>query len=401
MFLKYYYKVINMSSWSKTIEDIYKLICTERRRLPSVEILLESDLAKNPKMNINRRIPVVEIFYELNNRPNIGEIIEICRSRYLNQGISTRYEARTTVESFCECQTTLPNIVEYKWYVGKRISEYVSRNPEWVSFKFSVSKHEIQSTPSIRVTSPLSPYLADFIRETIEESEEKSPKEPQVNYTIESTINNREVGNLAHFVQIIRFENPEYFGDKHFENLLNSLVEEGRKANPQNPPLLGWQWVTMQYEGMQIPLGFEIYTNGQEGRKFLERILKRRLYAVYVDSHRLSNLQQELDELKRRLYGFIRIIGKDPKEETVKVGGEVELENLPNKEKYEYTSISIYRDPKDSISISEFFGKYNVTLRIGEEQGLMKIQEQLLESHHIQPPSEETIKSYLFGVNSK
>jgi hypothetical protein len=390
-----------MSTWSNTIQNIAQLTkkYAESKKLYRVEIPLESDLVKDLKMEISPR-SVVEISYELNERPNIEGIIDSTRRIYPNQGILASYTARTTVESFCEYQTTLPNSVEYKWRVEEKISESLSRILEWASFEFDVSKHEKRSTPSIRVTSPFSPYLADFVRETIEESEENSLKELQVHYTIESTINNREVGNIAHFVQIFRFEHPEYFEDKHFESQLNSLIEEGRKANPQNPLLLGWQWVIMQHEGMQIPLGFEIYANGQEGRKYLEKILKRRLNAVYVDSHRLSNIQQELNELKRRLFEFTKTEGKNPKEEIVKVEGEAELENLPNKEKYEYTSISLYSGRNDSISIREFFGKWDVILRIGEEQSLMRIQEPLLESHNVQPPSEETIKSYLLsGIN--
>jgi hypothetical protein len=88
-----------MSGWTKTIEDVYKLIRTAemRRRLSTVEIPLESDLAKDPEMEINRMIPVVKISYKLNDRPNIEGTIESGRSHYPNQGISARYTARTTV----------------------------------------------------------------------------------------------------------------------------------------------------------------------------------------------------------------------------------------------------------------------------------------------------------------
>jgi CBS domain-containing protein len=191
MFLKYYYKVINMSSWSKTIEDIYKLI--GRRRLSIVEIPLESDLAKNPKMEINRRIPVVEIFYNLNDRPNIGEIVEICRSRYLNQGILAWYEARTTVESFFECQRTLPEKVKYKCGVIEEIGEheYVK---DGTKFEFEVS-----------ILSPVDP-ISEIIKK-MERNKEESLEELQecAHYRIESTINNKKIGDMAPFIQLFRF----------------------------------------------------------------------------------------------------------------------------------------------------------------------------------------------------
>jgi hypothetical protein len=219
-------------------------------------------------------------------------------------------------------------------------------------------------------------------------------REAKVNYRIGSTIKNREVENIAHFFQIFRLELPAY-PTKRLKRQLNFLEKLCRKIDPQNPPILIWKLVSMDYEGIKIPIGVEIFTNCQKVREYLEKVLKMRLNADYLDSHNISDIKQELDDLKRRLYEFIRIIEKDPKEEKLKVEGVAKLEDLPNKEKYEYTSISIYRGLINSILIYELFAEWKVILRIGEEQGLMRIQEPLLESHHIKPPSEETIRSYL------
>jgi hypothetical protein len=258
----------------------------------------------------------------------------------------------------------------------------------------------------VSILSPID-TISELIKKRKRNKEESLEKlQEYAHYRIESTINNKKIGDMAPFIQLFRFrfkkEIIEGIDDPNellqIERELNNFVEQAKKYNPENPPILGYELLRYYpaLDAHPIIPGFVIYANGQEGREYLERILKMDLIADFVDIHRLNDPQQELEELKRRLYELMDIIGKDEKREIVEVEGETELENLPNKEKYEYTSISLYRDPKDSISIYKVGGKWEVTLRIGKEQGLMKIQEQLLESHHIQPPSKENIKSYLF-----